>query len=209
MMTSAIEIIPKVCAACGKSSDDDLKACTKCEQVYYCNNKCRKAHLHKHKKECRRYTAEQHNSTNNDNVLIDVLTEQFGKVVISDDELFQDPPPKEDCPICFQPVPFSSGVCGVGKSYHSCCGKVLCTGCDHVALREISKGNLKDCCAFCRTPRYSSTAPTKIKMQRIKKRMELDDHEAYLFLGGVYSWEMGITKAKGYEKGIGIMAPSS
>jgi len=70
-MASGIDIIPKVCAkvcdACGKSGDDDLKACTKCEQVYYCNNKCRKAHLQKHKKECRRYTAEMHNSINNVN----------------------------------------------------------------------------------------------------------------------------------------------
>ena len=74
MMASGIQIIPKLCAACGKGGDENLKACTKCEQVYYCNNKCRKAHLQKHKKECRRYTAEQHNSSNNDNALIDVLT---------------------------------------------------------------------------------------------------------------------------------------
>ena len=29
---------------------------------------------------------------------------------IIDDELFQDPPPKEDCPICFLPMPFASGA---------------------------------------------------------------------------------------------------
>ena len=180
MKTSGIEIIPKVCAACDKSGED-LKACTKCEQVYYCNNKCRKAHLQKHKKECRRYTAELHNSSNND-TLIDVLTEQFSKVVISDDELFQDPAPKEDCPICFQPLPFSSGICGVSRMYKTCCGKVLCNGCSNSEFEEVQKGNLKECCAFCR----ASSVTAEEQMKRLKIRLGQNDHEAWNLLGFIW-----------------------
>ena len=38
--------------------------------------------------------------------------DSLDKMAISDDKLFQDPPPKEDCPICTLPMPFASGeVC--------------------------------------------------------------------------------------------------
>jgi len=49
-----------------------------------------------------------------------------------DDELlFQDPPPKEDCPLCFLPMPRASGIGigGVGAVFQSCCGKTVCSGC--------------------------------------------------------------------------------
>jgi len=45
-----------------------------------------------------------------------------------DDELlFREPPPKEDCPICFLPMPHSGvAIGGVNAIYQSCCGTTLC-----------------------------------------------------------------------------------
>ena len=66
-----------VCANCGKEGSDGLKACTACKLVKYCNRDCQIAHRSKHKKACRKRAAE-----------------------IRGEELFKQPPPKEDCPIC-------------------------------------------------------------------------------------------------------------
>ena len=50
--------------------------------VQYCNAACKKKHRSKHKKKCERRVAELH-----------------------DEALFKQPPLKEDCPICFLPLP--------------------------------------------------------------------------------------------------------
>ena len=93
------------CAACGKDGDD-LKACTACKLVKYCNASCQRAHWPKHKKECKKRAAELH-----------------------DDALFKEPPPKEECPICMLPLPLNPEV----WRYQTCCGKILYNGCIHAA----------------------------------------------------------------------------
>jgi hypothetical protein len=50
--------------------------------VKYCNADCQKNHWPKHKKDCKLRVAE-----------------------LRDEALFKDPPAKEDCPICFLPMP--------------------------------------------------------------------------------------------------------
>ena len=89
-----------LCANCG--NEDAKNVCNKCKMVKYCNAACKKKHRHKHKKQCERRVAELH-----------------------DEKLFKQPPPKEDCPICFQLLP----TLGSGKRYQTCCGKVVCSGC--------------------------------------------------------------------------------
>lgn len=42
-----------VCDNCGNSKPD-LKACTRCEKVKYCNHACQKAAWREHKKVCKR-----------------------------------------------------------------------------------------------------------------------------------------------------------
>ncbi len=71
-------------------------------------------------------------------------------MTISEDDLFKDPPPKEDCPICFLPIPHSPIEMSVETVYQACCGKVLCSGCVAAAQNEINRGNMKSCCPFCR-----------------------------------------------------------
>ena len=113
-----------LCANCGKGEESagDLKACTACKMVKYCNRECQIAHRPQHKKECKKRAAELH-----------------------DEALFKQPPRKEDCPICMLPLPSLH----TGNKYYSCCGKEICSGCVHaVAIRDIDEQK----CPFCRTP---------------------------------------------------------
>ena len=102
---------------------------------------------------------------------------------------FREPPPKEDCPICMVPIPYSIGMCGVYTTYQPCCGKTLCKGCVEAARIEIEKGNMKDSCAFCRVP---NTYSDEKMLERVHKRMKLNDAEAFCWLGGVL-WSGAIT----------------
>ena len=102
---------------------------------------------------------------------------------ISDEELFKEPPPKEDCPICLLPIPFASGFCNVNTAYQACCGKTLCMGCNVAAGEGAFKGDLKHLCAFCRTP---SPLTNEEFIQRCWKRVELNDTKAMTLLAGRY-----------------------
>ena len=69
-----------------------MNTCNKCKQVRYCNAVCKKVHKKKHKKECEehvRLAAQKHNEE------LRIAAE------LHDIELFKQPPPAEDCPICF------------------------------------------------------------------------------------------------------------
>ena len=92
-----------------------------------------------------------------------------------DAALFKQPPPNEDCPICFMPVPFMH----TGRKYKSCCGKIICGGCIH-AVHKM-KGETK--CPFCRVPAPKSNEE---KLKRIKKRVEVDDANGIYNLGCFY-----------------------
>ena len=118
-----------ICANCGKGEEesDKLKACTACKLVKYCNRECQIAHRPQHKKECRKRASELH-----------------------DVELFKQPPPDEDCPLCIVRLPSLE----TGSSYYSCCGKVICSGCVIAPVYD-DQGNVVDIvkqnqCAFCR-----------------------------------------------------------
>ena len=170
------------CAACGKGGDN-LKVCSSCERVSYCNAKCRNAHRSKHKKECRQYTAEIRDKNAAIRADFDAISEKLSEIEISDEELFADPPPKEDCPICMLPIPYALGMHQVETTYQPCCGKTLCNGCLNESYEEMDKGNLKDWCAFCRQPNPNSLEEL---MERVKKRIAMGDAEAFHWLGGQY-----------------------
>ena len=96
----------EICANCGKE-EGSLKSCATCKLVKYCNRKCQTVHRTQHKNECRRRAADLH-----------------------DEKLFKDPPPLDDCPICFVQLPISR------NTYKSCCGKVICKGCIHAVYNR-------------------------------------------------------------------------
>ena len=94
----------------------------------------------------------EHNTSSNSSSGIDAVSDSLGRVDISndncgvdndDDELFQDPPPRDECPICLLPMPFTEGICGVTTVYLPCCGKVICDGCSMAEDEEMKKGNIK------------------------------------------------------------------
>jgi len=147
-----------VCANCGKTGDN-LKSCTACKLVKYCNRECQIAHRSKHKKECKKRAAELH-----------------------DEKLFKQPPPAYgDCPICFLRLP----TLETGFRYQPCCGKVICSGCIHAPVYD-NQGNEVDNqkCAFCRTPFPSSQEEAN---RRREKRIEAGDAFAMFYVGYFYS----------------------
>ena len=159
MHITCTEVEIDKCANCGKEDGSDrLKACMACKMVKYCNRDCQIEHRPKHKKACRKRAAELH-----------------------DEELLKQPPPKEDCPICFLPLPSMD----TGSKYKACCGKGICSGCIHaVRLRDNGVG----LCPFCRTP-----APTSEEelVKRTKKRVEVGDAQAMFDLGYYYFYFNG------------------
>jgi len=108
-----------VCANCGKEGDEINNICNKCKQVKYCDAACKKKHRHKHKKEC-----EEH---------IRLAAKRAAE--LHDKELFKEPPPAEDCPICFLLLP----TLDTGRVYMACCGKRICSGCIHAPIYDIIK----------------------------------------------------------------------
>jgi len=83
------------CANCGKGEEScgDLKACTACKLVKYCNRECQIAHRPLHKA-CKKRAAELH-----------------------DGALFKEHPPREECPICLLPLPLHAAQI----SFKTCC----------------------------------------------------------------------------------------
>jgi len=173
-----------MCAACGKSDEGiNLKWCNACKMVKYCNRECQIAHRPKHKQECRQRAWEIQNGYNIDNVAGDLSK----KLSISDDKLFQEPPAKEDCPICLQPIPYTGGLCGVQCTYHPCCGKLVCTGCTHASSWAMGRGDVKECCIFCRSKDLSEEE----ELRRCKERMNAGHAETFDYMGHKMFHEQG------------------
>ena len=159
-LSSATTII-KCCANCGKVEDEDinLKACVACKLVKYCNRECQIAHRPQHKKACKKRAAELH-----------------------DEALFKDPPPPDDCPICFLPLPDTHQ-----RAFRSCCGKLICDGCDCAGVaKDCERGKKKEdigLCPFCRMPPSCSNEE---EVARVKKLMEKGNAYGLYTLAGFY-----------------------
>ena len=168
------------CADCGVEGGVSLKACKSCMHVKYCNAECQKNHWPKHKAACKIRAAEKR-----------------------DEALFKDPPQKEDCPICFLPMPSRLIYCmslppatitsvpindfaaaneelasTVMEQYYSCCGKHICRGC----VRSFCKsGNNK--CPFCNSNAGKTDEELVAEMM---KRVEANDPTSICMLAGSY-----------------------
>ena len=98
----------------------------------------------------------------------------IGDILKHEEALFKQPPPKEDCPICFMTLPSLY----TGRKYKTCCGKFICSGCIH-AVNKMD-GDAK--CPFCRSP-----APNKVEIvERYEKRTKINDANAIYHLGRSY-----------------------
>jgi len=173
------------CAECGKEEGDggaSLKACKSCMRVKYCHAECQRNHWATHKADCKIHAAE-----------------------LRDEALFKDPPPKEDCPICFLPMPTDIISCASlppatisslpkydfaaaneelakksTEEYYPCCGKSICARCIH-SFRE--SGN-SDRCPFCNSERMGKTDEERV--EEIIKRVAANDAVSICVLAGSY-----------------------
>jgi len=95
--------VPNICANCGKGEEEsnNLKTCTACKLVKYCNRDCQIAHRSQHKKACKKRVAE-----------------------LRDEQLFKEVE-REECPICLLTLPIDLNQ----TAFESCCGKNICNGC--------------------------------------------------------------------------------
>ena len=169
-MNNHEDAIAHCCAECGKEEGVSLKMCKSCLETKYCDATCQKNHWPKHKKQCKLRAAE-----------------------LRDVALFKDPPAKEDCPICFLPMPVQL-ICCVSlppatitsvpikdfaianeemadeamELYYPCCGKSICRGC---VYSNIMSGNNK--CPFCNSEREGITLEESV--EEIMKRVGAND----------------------------------
>ncbi|KAL9179541.1 hypothetical protein ACHAXT_008831 [Thalassiosira profunda] len=166
------------CAACGKGGEG-LKRCNACLEVRYCGVECQARHRRQHKKQCRARAAE-----------------------LFDEKLFAPPPPKEECPICFLPLPPK-----LQTLYQECCGKVLCHGCAFPpGVGKIERGDGygiidadKPPCPFCRSPPCYTD---EVLIERYKKRAASNDAIAMYQFGLTYLLGLNglqVDDAKGVE----------
>ena len=170
------------CAECGADGGVSLKTCKPCMLVRYCNTGCQRNHWPKHKQVCKRRAAE-----------------------LRDEALFKDPPAKEDCPICFLPMPIKLVSCvslppatvtvvpihdfaiaNAGMSnmttetYYSCCGKSICAGC----VYSFCESGNHDKCPFCNSDQGNKTVEERV--EEIMKRVEANDPASMCVLGSNY-----------------------
>src|SRR6056300_1585087 len=154
--TTAAAAATTTCASCGKKGGN-LNTCNKCNRVKYCNAACKKKHRSKHKKACEKRVAELH-----------------------DGELFKEPPPREECPICRLTLPLDSGQ----MTFQPCCGKIICDGCIYAMAKEARGRGKIELCAFCREPDRTSAEE---QVERIKKLIAAGNAHAFNNLGGCYA----------------------
>jgi len=171
------------CADCGKAGGASLKVCKSCMRAKYCNATCQLNHWATHKTECKLRAAE-----------------------LRDDALFKDPPAKEDCPICFLPMPAKLISCislpdatissvpiydfAIANEelanfdtchYYECCGKSMCRGC----MTSFFHSRNHDKCPFCKAER-NVYATDEDNVEEIRKRVAANDAGAIWVLGIYY-----------------------
>lgn len=143
----------KTCGSCGRTGTD-LKICTACRLVHYCNVTCQKAHRKAHKDDCK------------------VMA--HAKEVMKE---FKANPMTEECPLCMRPLPLGADE----SRYRVCCGKVICDGCAVAHRMAQSKLTclvqtqqvqvLPLPCPFCRCP-YLICASDEEELELYAERAE-------------------------------------
>ena len=182
---------------CGADGGASLKICKPCMRVRYCNAACQRNHWLTHKAACKLRAAE-----------------------LRDEALFKDPPPKEDCPICFLPMPIKL-ICCVSlppatisslpiydfaeaneglkdkdmEKYYPCCGKSICLGCSY----SFCKSGNDDKCPFCNSDRDRKIVEERV--QEMMRRVEAHDATSIWMLANCYhhglnGFQQDLAKAK-------------
>jgi len=186
----------KVCAACHEDLPKDSYS-KKQWKVDKCQRRCKVCITNNREVQLKQPNHQNNNDTNTDEIeIIKSLDSMYLEEVekISDEELFKQPPPDEDCPICFLRMPVLNPT---GSKYKTCCGKVICSGCCYAPIYDNQGNQVDEKCPFCRVPK---PVGKKDAVERLKKRVEKDDPIAIYSLGmyyrdGMYGYPQNHTKA--------------
>ena len=182
----------KICAACHEDLPKD--SYSKKQLWKLVQRRCKVCIANN--REVQPISTKQHNNDRNTNEIIKALDSMYldAENKISDEELFRQPPPAEDCPICFLRMPSLQ----TGSRYQTCCGKMICSGCVYAPVYD-NQGNKVDNekCPFCRAPTPNTDEEI---IEREKKRVEVNDPIATYDLGNNYrdgedGYEHDYTKA--------------
>ena len=100
---------------------------------------------------------------------------------IDDNELFKQPPPNEDCPVCCIPLPlYSDNASGLARRYQSCCGQIICVGCIYEVEHPRVRSGDDVPCPSCKT---LVSEDGKAVVQGLMKRSDMKDVNAMTLLG--------------------------
>ena len=163
----------KTCGSCGRV-DTDLKICTACRSVHYCNVSCQKAHRKAHKKDCKEIAHAKE------------VMEEFKANLMT-----------EECPICMMRLPLAPDE----HFYQVCCGKTLCCGCVVASLKvDLTDGG--DPCEFCRSP--APTSNEELLERLNKRIDEHGDSMAVNAVADLYNVGDGVPKddRKAFEHNV-------
>lgn len=110
-------------------------------------------------------------------------------IKITDKDLFKQPIPNEECPICMLP----SSPLRCHSRYQSCCGERLCLGCI-ISVERNNKG--KKLCPFCRADTERSYDVNKGE----ERRMKINHARTFAAVGhrhlqGLYGVRQDLNKA--------------
>jgi TPR repeat protein len=145
---------------------------------------------------------------------------------LRDEALFKDPLAKEDCTICFLPMP-QKLICCISlppatlssvpiydfakaneelndepmELYYTCCGKGICAGCAH----SFRKSGNEDKCPFCNADQDKTEEE---RVEEIMKRVEANDAASINLLAGYY-YHGGLGLQQDRTKAIELYARSS
>jgi len=127
----------KVCAACHEDLPKESYSKKQWKLDQY-QRRCKVCVTNNQEVQLQQPPSNNDTNTTNTNGIVKLLDtmylEDVGK--ISDEELFKQPPPEEDCPICFLLLPtFNSG-----RKYYTCCGKRIC-GCVYAVAEKLVMSN--------------------------------------------------------------------
>jgi len=165
---------------CNKKAEPlALKMCTACRSSYYCDVDCQKTHRKHHKHQCKQDAQDIKRTTDHIAKSNHRKEKSDDSDCDDDDAFFQPIPPKDDCPICTQPLSIDREK----TFYNACCGNLICDGCNLENRRVTRERGLDQCCAFCREP--SSSSDDEI-IVRIKTRMDTNDSAAIFLASQCY-----------------------
>ena len=103
------------------------------------------------------------------------IKEELARLRKDPASLFDEPPPKQECPLCMLPIPFQPDK----TVYVNCCGNTICSSCMYAQQKSVDKSNERrdvhspTTCPFCRKPKVTDIT------ERLEKRMLLNDPCAF------------------------------